>query len=123
VVGAGPAGLTVGVEAIRRGLHVEILEATDKVGGISQTVQVDGWRFDLGGHRFFTKVERVELFWRSILPSSDFLRRPRQSRIFYKGKFLDYPLKPLNALLGLGLIETIRCVSSFFCSTSETISR
>lgn len=113
IVGAGPAGLTAGVEAIRKGLKVELVEVSDKIGGISKTVEVDGWRFDLGGHRFFTKVERVESFWRSILSPDDFLKRPRQSRIFYKGKFFDYPLKPLNALLGLGLIETVRCIGSF----------
>ena len=89
IIGAGPAGLTAGVEALRKGYEVEILEATFNVGGISQTVQVDGWRFDLGGHRFFTKVKRVEDFWKSILKPNDFLQRPRQSRIFYKGKFFD----------------------------------
>jgi protoporphyrinogen oxidase len=114
IIGAGPAGLTAGVEALRKGYEVEILEATFNIGGISQTVQVDGWRFDLGGHRFFTKVKRVEDFWKSILKPNDFLQRPRQSRIFYKGKFFEYPLKPANALFGLGIIETIRCVVSYF---------
>lgn len=113
VIGAGPAGLTAGIEGLRKGHSVEIFEISDKVGGISQTVEVEGWRFDLGGHRFFTKVRRVEDFWRSILKPEDFLTRPRQSRIYYNGKFFDYPLKPMNALLGLGLIETVRCVFSY----------
>ena len=113
IIGAGPAGLTASVEALRNGLHVKVLESSSVVGGISQTVLIDGWRFDLGGHRFFTKVSRVEEFWKSILPESDFLKRPRQSRIFYKGKFFDYPLKPINALAGLGIIETFRCISSY----------
>ena len=113
IIGAGPAGLTAGVEALRRGYEVEILEATTSIGGISQTVHIDGWRFDLGGHRFFTKVKRVEEFWKSILAPADFLQRPRQSRIFYKGKFFDYPLKPANALFGLGIVETVRCLLSY----------
>lgn len=113
IIGAGPAGLTAGIEALQKGYEVEILEATTAIGGISQTVQIDGWRFDLGGHRFFTKVKRVEEFWKKILAPSDFLQRPRQSRIFYNGKFFDYPLKPANALLGLGILETVRCLTSY----------
>ena len=71
---------------------VRVLEADDVVGGISRTVERDGWRFDIGGHRFFTKVPRVEAFWHEILPDEDFLLRPRMSRIFYRGKLFDYPL-------------------------------
>jgi protoporphyrinogen oxidase len=113
VLGAGPAGLTAALEAINLGKSVLVLEKSKEIGGISKTVQIDGWRFDLGGHRFFTKVPRVSDFWKSILGPEDFLKRPRLSRIHYRGKFFDYPLKPLNALFGLGLIETFRCVYSF----------
>ena len=63
------------------------------VGGISRTVERDGWRFDIGGHRFFTKVQPVEELWHEILPPEDFLLRPRMSRIFYDGKYYDYPLR------------------------------
>ena len=73
----------------------------------------DGWRFDLGGHRFFTKVPEVERLWHEILPDADFLQRPRMSRILYEGNMFDYPLKPLNALRGLGPVEAVRCVASF----------
>ena len=90
-----------------------MLEATDVVGGISQTVERDGWRFDIGGHRFFTKVAEVEALWHEILPDEDFMQRPRSSRIYYQGKFFDYPLKPFNALRNLGVIEAIRCGLSF----------
>lgn len=113
VLGGGPAGLTAAIEAINLGKSVLVLEKSHEVGGISKTVQIDGWRFDLGGHRFFTKVPRVTDFWNRILGPEDFLKRPRLSRIYYRGKFFDYPLKPLNALLGLGLIETCRCIYSF----------
>jgi protoporphyrinogen oxidase len=113
VVGAGPAGLTAAYELTRRGLSCVVLEADDVVGGISRTVERDGWRFDIGGHRFFTKVSRVERFWWEILGQEDFLLRPRMSRIFYDGKFFDYPLRAVNALRNLGIFESILCVLSY----------
>jgi protoporphyrinogen oxidase len=113
IIGAGPAGLTAAYELSRHGRTATILEADDVVGGISQTAQRDGWRFDLGGHRFFTKVQRVEDFWHEILDDEEFLQRPRKSRIYYQGKFYDYPVKPFNALSNLGPIEAARCVASY----------
>jgi protoporphyrinogen oxidase len=113
VVGAGPAGLTAAYELGKAGHPCTVLEATDVVGGISQTVVRDGWRFDIGGHRFFTKVADVERLWHEILPDEDFMQRPRSSRIYYQGKFFDYPLKPVAALRTLGIIEAIRCGLSF----------
>lgn len=113
VLGAGPAGLTAAICALDLNKSTLVIESTNQFGGISKTVQTDGWRFDLGGHRFFTKVTRVEEFWKRILAPEDFLKRPRLSRIFYREKFFDYPLKPLNALFGLGPVETVRCISSF----------
>ena len=113
IVGAGPAGLTAGKNAMDLGLKVLIIDSDIQVGGISKTVWRDGFGFDLGGHRFFTKVKSVEDFWASVLDASDFLDRPRKSRIFYKRKFFDYPLKPFNALFGLGIFETIRCILSY----------
>ena len=89
------------------------MESTSQVGGISRTVERDGWRFDIGGHRFFTKVDLVNKIWDEILDRDDFLLRPRMSRIYYKKKFFDYPLKPLNALSNLGLFESIACVMSY----------
>ena len=113
VVGAGPAGLTAALRLRQADVDVTVVEATDSVGGISRTVERDGWRFDLGGHRFFTKVPEVEAFWHEVLPDEDFLMRPRMSRILYRGKLFDYPLKPFNALFGLGVLEAIRCVLSY----------
>ena len=113
IIGAGPAGLTAAFELNRRGVPSTVLEATDMVGGISRTVERDGWRFDIGGHRFFTKVPEVEAFWHEILPDEDFLLRPRMSRIYYEGRYYDYPLKPLNALRNLGFIEAVRCMASY----------
>jgi protoporphyrinogen oxidase len=113
VIGAGPAGLTAAVRLTQADVDVTVVEASDSVGGISRTVERDGWRFDLGGHRFFTKVPEVEAFWHEVLPDEDFLSRPRLSRILYRGKLFDYPLKPFNALFGLGVLEAIRCVLSY----------
>jgi protoporphyrinogen oxidase len=113
VIGAGPAGLTAAYELTKRGDPVVVAEADTVVGGISRTVERDGWRFDIGGHRFFTKVQPVEDLWHEILPDEDFLLRPRMSRIFYKGKYYDYPLKALNALKNLGAVEAVLCGFSY----------
>jgi protoporphyrinogen oxidase len=114
IIGAGPAGLTAAYELVERyGITSTILEADDVVGGISRTVERDGWRFDIGGHRFFTKVKEVEAFWHEILPDEDFMLRPRMSRIFYRGKYYDYPLKASNALKNLGIWEAFLCVMSY----------
>ena len=113
VIGAGPAGLTAARQLAEAGDPVVVLEEDSVVGGISRSVERDGWRFDIGGHRFFTKVTPVEEFWHQVLPPEDFLIRPRMSRIFYGGKFYDYPIKLGNALTNLGLIEAVRCGLSF----------
>jgi protoporphyrinogen oxidase len=113
VIGAGPAGLTAAYELAKAGRTCTILEATDVVGGISQTAERDGWRFDIGGHRFFTKVRPVEALWHEILADDEFLQRPRMSRIYYEGKYYDYPIRPMNALRNLGFVEAVRCVLSY----------
>ena len=114
IIGAGPAGLTAAWEAEKLGFKTLVLEGDKEVGGISRTVERNGWRFDIGGHRFFTKVDEVYKIWDEILDSDDFLLRPRMSRIYYKQKFYDYPLKASNALFNLGIFEAIRCVFSYF---------
>jgi len=113
IIGAGPAGLTAAYQLTKQGIAPTVLEADTVVGGISRTAQRDGWRFDIGGHRFFTKVQPVEDLWFEILGPGDFLRRPRMSRIFYNGKLYDYPLVPMNALRNLGLVEAVKCAGSY----------
>ncbi|MGZ6870335.1 MAG: FAD-dependent oxidoreductase, partial [Frankiaceae bacterium] len=113
VIGAGPAGLTAAYELMKRDVPTIVLEGDAMVGGISRTAEREGWRFDIGGHRFFTKVPEVEALWHEILPAEDFIMRPRMSRIYYNGKLFDYPLKAGNALRGLGILEAIRCVLSY----------
>ncbi len=113
IIGAGPAGLTAAYQLHKHDVASTVLEADSEVGGISRTVERDGWRFDIGGHRFFTKVRQVDDLWHEILPDEDFLLRPRKSRIFYDGKYFDYPIKAINALRNLGPLEAVRCVGSY----------
>jgi protoporphyrinogen oxidase len=114
IIGAGPAGLSAAyILASRYGIPSTILEADSVVGGISRTVERDGWRFDIGGHRFFTKVGEVEALWHEILPDEDFMLRPRSSRIYYQNKYFDYPLKAGNVLKNVGIFEAFRCVLSY----------
>jgi protoporphyrinogen oxidase len=113
IIGAGPAGLTAAYHLTKFGITSTVLESDNIVGGISRTVERDGWRFDIGGHRFFTKVKDVRDLWHEILPDEDFMLRPRMSRIYYEGKYYDYPLKASNALRNLGIWEAFLCVMSY----------
>ncbi|HUR97587.1 MAG TPA: NAD(P)/FAD-dependent oxidoreductase [Pyrinomonadaceae bacterium] len=115
IIGAGPAGLTAAYTLLKKDktTDVTILEADpDYVGGISRTVKYKDFRFDIGGHRFFSKSKEVEDFWTEILPD-DMLERPRSSRIFYRGAFFSYPLKAFEALFKLGVIESTLCMLSY----------
>src|ERR1043165_6564896 len=113
IIGAGPAGLTAGYLLSKNEVDVLILEADPVyVGGISRTVTYKGFHFDIGGHRFFSKSKAVEDFWTEIVPN-DMLLRPRSSRIFYGGRFFSYPLKPVEALLKLGVFKSVLCVLSW----------
>jgi protoporphyrinogen oxidase len=115
VLGAGPAGLTAAHVLGLRGLRGTVFEADGQVGGLAKTVQLDGYRFDLGGHRFFTKMPEIDEFWESLL-GSDFLVRPRLSRIYYNGKFFSYPLKAKDVPTRLGVRESFLCLGSYLRS-------
>ncbi len=113
VMGAGPAGLTAAYELMRHAVPVIVLEKDPYyVGGISRTVEHHGYRFDIGGHRFFSKSQEIEDLWTEIL-GDQLLMRARLSRIYYRGKYFDYPLKAGNAFLNMGPIETARCMLSY----------
>lgn len=114
IIGGGPAGLTAAYELQKRtgAIHPVVFEADRIVGGISRTESHNGYRFDIGGHRFFTKVPEVEAMWHEVL-GDDFITRPRQSRIYYRDKFYDYPLKIFNALGNIGPYEAGRIMLSY----------
>src|SRR5580693_5666325 len=113
IIGAGPAGLTAAYLLSKEGYRVAVIEKDPHlVGGISRTAEYKGYRFDIGGHRFFSKSREVVALWNEIL-SDDFLDRPRLSRIYYAGKFYSYPLKAFEALRNLGLVQSIACVASY----------
>ncbi|HEV2593643.1 MAG TPA: NAD(P)/FAD-dependent oxidoreductase [Sphingomicrobium sp.] len=113
IIGAGPAGLTAAYQLTKAGYGVIVLEKDPTyVGGISRTVEHDGFRFDIGGHRFFSKSREVVDLWDEILPN-DFIQRPRMSRIFYDGKFYSYPLRGFEALRNLGLWRSTCCMLSY----------
>src|SRR4249919_2786647 len=110
IIGAGPAGLTAGYLLTKAGLSVAIIEQDQTyVGGISRTVEHEGYRFDIGGHRFFSKSQQVVGLWNEILPD-DFIQRPRMSRIYYEGKFYSYPLRAFEALNNLGVLRSSACM-------------
>jgi protoporphyrinogen oxidase len=112
VLGGGPAGLTAGYLLAKQGVPVIVFEAEDQVGGLAKTEVRDGYRFDLGGHRFFTKSKEVDDLWHEVM-KEEFLLRPRMSRIFWNGKFLTYPLDGMDVVRKLGPIELIRSGLSY----------
>lgn len=113
IIGAGPAGLTAAYELCKEGVESVVLEKDTVVGGISRTVNYKGYLFDIGGHRFFTKVKAVDDMWREVMGEKKFLRRSRLSRIYYNKKFFYYPLKATNALLGLGILNSFLMLGSY----------
>jgi protoporphyrinogen oxidase len=118
VLGGGPAGLTAGYLLGKRDRDVLVLEAEDQVGGLAKTVERDGYRFDLGGHRFFTKALEVDDLWHEVL-GDEFLRRPRMSRIYWNKKYLDYPLRGPDVIKKLGPVELARCMASYLAAAAR----
>ena len=113
IIGAGPAGLTAAYLLGKAGYSVTVIEKDPRyVGGISRTVEHEGFRFDIGGHRFFSRSKEVVDLWNEILPD-DFIERPRMSRIYYEGKFYSYPLRAFEALWNLGVWRSALCMASF----------
>ncbi len=113
IAGGGPAGLTAAYELTKHGRSCVVLEADPKlVGGISRTDEYKGYRFDIGGHRFFSKSDEVNRIWREIL-GDQLITRSRMSRIYYNRRFFHYPLKPVNALTQLGPFTALRIVASY----------
>ncbi len=115
IIGAGPAGLAAAHELVRQDVHPVVLEKGDKAGGIARTEVYRGYRFDIGGHRFFTKNDAVMKLWQTVLDQG-FITVHRISRIYYDGRFLDYPLNFFNALTRMGATESLFILLSYLRS-------
>jgi protoporphyrinogen oxidase len=112
VIGGGPAGLTAAYALGKQGVRASVLEQGARVGGIARTESYNGYLFDIGGHRFYTKVREIAAIWHEVL-GDDFLERPRLSRIFYDGNFYPYPLNLTKTLQNLGAVESARIGMSY----------
>ena len=113
IIGAGPSGLAAGYELSKNGFDVVVLEKDDIVGGLSKTINFKNELFDLGPHRFFTKNREVKQLWVEIL-GKDFLEVNRITRIYYKNTFFSYPVKPIEVLKKLGIVEAFKVAIDFF---------
>lgn len=139
IIGAGPAGLTAAYELAKKSdIHPVIFEATEFVGGISKTVNFNGNKIDLGGHRFFSKSKHINDWWEHILPFEDkqnidpdttdaiMLIRDRLSRIYFIGKLFQYPIQlTFETFVNLGIIRTVKIAVSYIkirLTKEETIS-
>ncbi len=112
VIGAGPAGATAAYLLAKRGVDVDLYEASPFVGGMSRSIELWGQIVDIGPHRFFSSDPRVNKLWLEVV-GKDYEMVNRLSRIMYRKKFYDYPIKPMNALMNLGIFESLLCVGSY----------
>ena len=112
IIGAGPGGLTAGLELSEHGYQVSVLEKSAVVGGLARTENHNGSRFDIGGHRFYTKISEIQKLWKDML-GSEFIKVPRLSRIYYLGQFFKYPINPMQVFINLGLVESVKIFISY----------
>lgn len=112
VIGAGPAGATAAYLLAKRGVDVDLYEASPHVGGMSRSIELWGQIVDIGAHRFFSSDPRVNKLWLEVV-GKDYEMVNRLSRIMYQNKFYDYPIKASNALENLGIFESFLCVMSY----------
>lgn len=113
IVGAGPAGLTAGIELLKtNNYNVTIVEKDSVVGGLAKTTEYKGCRFDIGPHHFITESEKIEKWWKDLM-QDDFIKLKRFTRIYYKKHFFNYPLQPINVITGLNIFECGLSVLSY----------
>jgi protoporphyrinogen oxidase len=112
VIGAGPAGMTAAYVLARSGVEVDVYEAADQVGGMARSIDLWNQRVDIGPHRFFSNDRRVNSLWLEVV-GRDYRMVDRLTRIYYGSRFFYYPLKPLNALQNLGVVQATLCMLSF----------
>lgn len=122
ILGGGLSGLSSGYLLTKSGFNVSVYERDAAVGGLSKTVEKNGFRFDLGGHRFFTADAGVDSLVRELM-GNELITVRRSSKIYLRGRFLDYPLKPVSALFGLGLLNTARALADYGWETARRTLR
>ncbi len=120
ILGAGLAGLSAGRVLTQAGRTVCVIEKNPSVGGLARTVEHRGFRFDLGGHRFIAQNDETELFVLDVLDHNALIV-PRSSKICLRNKYIDYPLKPANALLGLGLKTTLHVLADYSATLAKNV--
>ena len=112
ILGAGFAGLAAGRTLARAGASVTVIEKDLTVGGLARTIERNGFRFDLGGHRFHTENRRVEALFLEAL-GGDLLEVARSSKILMNGRYFDYPWQPFDAVRGFGLGTTASIIFDY----------
>jgi len=112
VIGAGPAGITAAYRLTKAGITVDLYEASGSVGGLAKTIDLWGMKADIGPHRFFSHDTRINSLWLEVV-KQDYSMVQRLTRIYYRGRFFHYPLRPVNTLGELGFSEAARCMASF----------
>lgn len=120
ILGAGPAGLATGVALSRAGWSVQVFEQAPVVGGLARTLIRDGFLFDIGGHRWFTKKDELNAFFIDIL-QDEIVLVDRISRIYFDGKYVDYPLKMSNVLTKIGPTTSARALGDFVASKAAQV--
>jgi protoporphyrinogen oxidase len=122
ILGGGLTGLSAGYVLTEAGFMVKVFESDSTVGGLSKTIVHNGFRFDLGGHRFFTRNRKVDDFVKDLM-GDELVSVPRKSKIYMRNRYFDYPLKPLNALFGLGIPTTVKIMSDYGAERLKRIVR
>ncbi len=122
IMGGGLTGLSAGYALTKAGLKVELFENEASVGGLSKTIVSRGFRFDLGGHRFFTKNQRINSFINDLM-EGELISVPRKSTIYLRDRYFDYPLKPVNALFGMGIQTTVKIVEDYIAEKIQGLAK
>ncbi len=120
IIGGGLAGLSAGCILSRAGCPVRVFESDTTVGGLSKTIAWGRFRFDLGGHRFITNDPALDAFVRDLM-AGELISVPRSSKIYLRGKYFDYPLRP-NAMFGMGIPTTAKIMADYGCEKARQLA-
>jgi protoporphyrinogen oxidase len=121
ITGGGPSGMAAALEAVKHGATPLVFERLDRVGGLARTLELRGSRYDIGPHRFFTANAEVHRLFIEV-GGSDVVRVRRLTRIYYRNKYFDYPLTPVNALFGMGLATSATILASYGAARARRLA-